>query len=583
LDRRLAAILAADVVGFSALLGRDEAGALRALKGHLAALEPMIGLNGGRLVKSTGDGFLAEFGSVVAAVSCAVSMQRLLAERNAAQPEALQMAFRMGLHTGDVVVDGDDILGDGVNIAARLQGVAQPGGIVVSGRVHDDVADKMDLDFHNLGEQRLRNIQRPVRAYSVVLDETAPAPLPEPERPSKPSVAVLAFDNMSPANPGGGEHDWFAEGITEDIITALSRVPWIFVIARNSSFSYRGLAVDVRRVGRELGVRYVLEGSVRRVGNRLRVTGQLIDAETGAHLWADRYDGEVEDVFELQDRITEAVVAAIAPEIRNAEMERAARKRPDSLDAYDHFLRALGEVNRFWMREADASLAAAIAAAPDYPIANGMRAWLQTLVWHPLFGPSPERTALALKLAEAVFAAPEADVEAAAYAGYVLAFYTDGFERGLSHVERAIEASPNCVSAWGSSCLLNGMRGRSEVALEHGERALRLNPRDPMAYRMHYGVALAHLARRDWEAMLRAVDRARIFENSVVTFRVFEVAALQLMGRAERAAALAGKLAALEPGFTVSRFMARMLTPRALDPRLYEPVIPALAAAGLPE
>ena len=437
----------------------------------------------------------------------------------------------------------------------------------------------MDLAFRNLGDQRLKNIHRPVRAFAVTPDETAPMPAPEPERPAKPSVAVLAFDNMSP----GGEQDYFAEGITEDIITALSRVPWIFVIARNSSFSYRGLAVDIRRVGRELGVRYVLEGSVRRVGQRLRVTGQLIDAETGAHLWAEHFDGELEDVFALQDRITEAVVAAIAPEIRNAEMERAALKRPDSLDAYDHFLRALSEVNRFWMREADASLAAAISVAPNYPIANGMRAWLHTLVWHPLFGPSPERTALALRLAESVFAAPDTDVEAAAYAGYVLAFYTDAFERGLAHVERAIQTCPNCVSAWGSSCLLNGMRGRSEIALEHGERALRLNPRDPMAYRLHYGMALAHIARRDWGGVLRSVERARIFENSVVTFRVYEVAALQQLGKMERAAALAAKLSALEPGFTVSRFMARMLTPRALDPRLYEPMGPALVAAGLPD
>ncbi len=583
MDRRLAAILAADVVGFSALLGRDEAGAVRALKGHLAAIEPMIGLNGGRLVKSTGDGFLAEFSSVVAAVSCAVAMQRQLAERNAAQPEGLQMAFRMGIHTGDVVVDGDDILGDGVNIAARLQGVAQPGGIVVSGRVHDDVADKMDLGFLNLGEQRLKNIHRPVRAFAVLLDGAAPPAAAEPERPSKPSVAVLAFDDMSVRSPGGGEQDYFAEGITEDIITALSRVPWLFVIARNSSFSYRGLAVDIRRVGRELGVRYILEGSVRRAGDRLRVTGQLIDAETGGHLWADHFDGEMRDVFELQDRITEAVVAAIAPEIRNAEMGRAALKRPDSLDAYDHFLHAQSEVNRFWMREADASLAAAIRLAPSYPIANGMRAWLHTLVWHPLFGPSPERTELALRLADAVFAAPDADVEASAYAGYVLAFYTEGFERGLLHVERAVEASPNCVSAWGSSCLLNGMRGRSEPALAHGERALRLNPRDPMAYRIHYGMALAHLARRDWQGALASVERARLFENSVVTFRVIEVAALQLLGRGERAAALAAKLTALEPSFTVMRFMERMMTPRAVDPRIYEPVIPALAAAGLPQ
>src|SRR5690606_18272426 len=302
---------------------------------------------------------------------------------------------------------------------------------------------------------------------------------------------------------------------------------------------------------------------VRRAGDRLRVTGQLIDAETGGHLWADRFDGQVEDVFGLQDRITEAVVAAIAPEIRNAEIERAALKRPESLDAYDHYLRALSEVRRFWMREADASLAAAIALAPGYPIANGMRAWLQTLVWHPLFGPSPERVALALAHADAVFAAPDADIEATAYAGYVLAFYTDEFRRGMACIERAIEVCPNCLSAWGSSCLLNAMRGRAEAALEHGERALRLNPRDPLGYRVHYGMALAHVARRDWEGVLRSVDRASLFENSVVSFRCYAIAALALSGREERARAQAARLMALDPAFRVSRWMERMLAPRA--------------------
>ena len=579
MDRRLAAILAADVAGYSTLVGRDEEGTVRTLKGHLDALDPVVGLNGGRIVKTTGDGFLAEFSSVVSAVACAVSMQRRMAERNAQQPAEMRMDFRIGVHASDVVIDGDDILGDGVNIAARLQTVAVPGSVVISGRVYDDVADKMDLAVENLGEQRLKGINRPVRAFAVPIGGALRAPAVEPERPTRPSVAVLAFDNLSP----DAEQDWFADGITEDIITALSRVPWIFVIARNSSFSYKGLAVDIRRVGRELGVRYVLEGSVRRAGNRLRVTGQLIDAETGAHLWADRFDGLAEDIFGVQDRITEAVVAAIAPEIRNAEIGRAALKRPDSLDAYDHYLRALSEVHRFWIREADASLAAAIALAPGYPIANGMRAWLQTLVWHPLFGPSPERTALALRLAEAVFAAPDADVEAAAYAGYVLAFFTDGFEQGLSHVERAVEVSPNCVSAWGSSCLLNGMRGRAEIALEHGERALRLNPRDPLGYRVHHGMALAYIARRDWQGVLRSVERASAFETSVISFRCYAIAALVLLNRSDRAQAVAARLLALDPAFRVSRFIERLLAPRALEPSLYDPVFPALIAAGLPE
>jgi adenylate cyclase len=582
MDRRLAAILAADVAEFSAFVGRDEDGAVRTLKGHLAALEPIIVLNGGRIVKSTGDGFLAEFPSVVFAISCAVAMQRQLAERNAAQPPGLRMAFRMGVHVGDVVIDGDDVLGDGVNIAARLQGVAPPGGIVVSRRVHEDVADKVDVGFRAVGEQRLRGVVRPIHAFVVAADEApspAPAPAPAPERPSKPSVAVLAFEDHSPA----GAQDWFAEGIAEDITTALSRVPWLFVIARNSAFSYRGIAADIRRIGCELGVRYVLEGSVRRAGDRLRVTGQLIDTETGTHIWADRFDGQMEDVFELQDRITEAVVAAIAPEIRNAEIGRAVLKRPESRDAYDHFLRALAAANRFRIGEADTALEAAIRLAPDYPIAKAVRAWLQTLVWHPDLRPDPGRPPQALALAEEVLAAPDADIEAAAYAGYVVAFYSDEFERGLSHVERAIELCPNCLSAWGSSCLLHAMHNRPEVALERAGQALRLSPRDPMAYRIHAGSTIAHVGLRDWEGVLRSVERGRVFENSVTSFRHFEIVALVHLGRLDRARLLAQRFIAVNPSFTIGKFRALRRTVRVLDLSVYEPVFEGMAKAGIPE
>ena len=304
------------------------------------ALEPIIGLNGGRIVKMTGDGFLAEFSSVVDAVSCAAAMQRQMAARNRDQPKDRQLIFRMGVHVGDIIVDGDDILGDGVNIAARLEGIAEPGGVAVSGRVYEDVVNKLDLTFEDLGLRELKNIARPVTVYAIAI-ETPTAERPKLALPDRPSVAVLAFENLST----DAEQEYFADGVTEDIITALSYVPWLFVIARNSSFSYKGLAVDVRKIGRELGVRYILEGSVRRGGNRLRVTGQLVDAETGNHLWANHYDGTPEDVFDLQDRITEEVVGAIAPEIRSAEIARAKTKRPDSLDAYDYFLKALAAID----------------------------------------------------------------------------------------------------------------------------------------------------------------------------------------------------------------------------------------------
>jgi adenylate cyclase len=446
--------------------------------------------------------------------------------------------------------------------------------------VHEDVADKVDVAFRALGEQRLKGIDRAVLAFEVA-DDLAPAPpaLPAPERPSKPSVAVLAFENHSP----DGARDYFAEGIAEDITTALARVPWLFVIARNSAFSYRGIAADLRRIGRELGVRYVLEGSVRRAGDRLRVTGQLVDTETGMHVWADRFDGQMADVFALQDRITAAVVGAIAPEIRNAEIGRALLKRPESRDAYDHFLRALAAANRFRIGEADAALDAAIRLAPDYPIAKAVRAWLQTLVWHPDLKPDPGRAPRALALAEEVLAAPDADIEAAAYAGYVVAFFGEDFERGLAHVERAIELCPNCLSAWGSSCLLHAMRNRPALALERAGQALRLSPRDPMAYRIHAGLTIANVGLRDWEGVLACVERARVFENSVTSFRHFEIVALVHIGRVERARLLAQRFLAVNPGFTIGKFRALRRTVRALDFTVYEPVIEGMAAAGIPE
>ncbi len=578
MDRRLAAILAADVAGYSALVGADEEGALLAFKGHMSALDPIIGLNGGRIVKTMGDGFLAEFPSVVGAVACADTMQRQMAERNAARGDGPEIQFRMGVHVGDIVVDGDDILGDGVNIAARLEGIADPGGIVVSGRVHEDVAGKLDLVYRDLGPQSLKNIARPVPVFAVRIAEAA-LPAPAPARPDKPSVAVLAFDNLS-SDP---EQDYFADGITEDLITGLSRVPWIFVIARNSSFSYKGLSVDIRRIGRELGVRYVLEGSVRKAGNRLRVTGQLIDAETGAHIWAERYDGLMEDVFDLQDRITEAVVAAIAPEIRAAEIDRAIRKRPDSLDAYDHFLRAQAAMNQFRLSDARRQLEAALSVAPDYVEAKAVLAWLGSLVWHPEYEGGAKTKARALQLCEEVLSAHGADVETQAYAGYVIAWGSDDFDRGHAYVQHALSQSPNCVFAWSSSCMLIGLRGDTQMAMEHGEVALRLNPRDPLAYRVHMGVAFACIAARDWEGVQRCVNNARAFVQAVRSFRIYEIGAQHFLGHAERARELAGYIRAQDPELTVSTVRDYISLVNVLPKGTYEPVLEALAASGIPE
>ncbi len=341
-ERRLAAILAADVAGYSRLMGVDEQGTLAVLKMHRRELiDPKIVEHHGRIVKTTGDGVLIEFPSVVEAVSCAVEVQQSMADRNAEISPEKRIEFRVGINLGDVIVEDGDIFGDGVNLAARLEALAEPGGICVSRTVRNQVRDKLSYAFEDMGEQIVKNIARPIRAYRVRLASgratsarSLGAALPLPD---KPSIAVLPFQNMS----GDFDEEYFADGIVEELITALSHVKWLFVIARNSSFIFKDKAVDVKQVARDLGVRYVLEGSVRRAGSSVRITGQLVDAASGSHIWADRFDGALSGIFELQDRVTASVVGAIEPKLRVAEIERAQRKPTGSLDAYDLYLRAL--------------------------------------------------------------------------------------------------------------------------------------------------------------------------------------------------------------------------------------------------
>ncbi len=578
LERYLAAILVADVVGYSALVSANEEAALHTYRGHFRALEPHVGLNGGRLFKRTGDGFLAEFSSVVDALACAETMQRQMAERNGARGQSPEMQFRMGIHAGDVFDDDGDVLGDGVNIAARLEGLAPPGGIIVSGRVYEDLVGKVDVSFTELGPQYLKNITRPVTAYSVQTAFATESPIIQ-SRPDKPSVAVLAFDNLSP----DAEQDYIAEGIAEDIITSLSRVPWIFVVARNSSFSYKGLSVDVRRIGRELGVRYILEGSVRGAGDRLRVTGQLIDAETGSHVWADRYDGKLDDVFELQDQITEAVVASIAPGIRQAEIDRAAHKRPDTLGAYDHFLRAQSLIYRFNFTEADDHLSKALSLSNKYPLASALRGWIRTLLWNPDTRPNEARFDYAIQLAHEALAASHLDLEAQAYAGYVLAFLSEDTEYGLSLVDQVVERSPNCVSAWGSSCVLHGLMGQAQTAQAHAREALRLNPNDPLNYRVHMGISLSQIAEGNWRDLRETAQKMRAFHNTVTVFRLNELVAEMALGNESRARELARIHMSREPDFSVSMFRHMRARISVAKPEIYDAYYKMLAAAGIPD
>jgi adenylate cyclase len=389
-ERKLAAIFAADIAGYSRLMGADEAGTVTRLKASRAIIDRLIAANRGRIFNTAGDSVVADFASAVDAVQCAVAVQEALAEESAPQGSAEKMQFRIGVHVGDVVVDGANLLGDGVNIAARLEGIAEPGAICLSGAARDQIGNKLPVSFDDLGEQQVKNIAQPIRVYRVgplpsrphagetpAIQPVAALPLPD-----KPSIAVLPFQNIS----GDPEQEYFADGMVEEIITALSRLRWFFVIARNSTFTYKGRAVDVKEVGRELGVRYVLEGSVRKSANRIRVTAQLVEAATGNHVWAERYDRDLADIFAVQDEITERVVAAIEPELYAAEHIRSQSKPPDSLDAWECVIRALsliGQGTRDENTEAEALCRRAIAIAPGYARAHSLLAWalLRRTTW----------------------------------------------------------------------------------------------------------------------------------------------------------------------------------------------------------
>jgi len=413
--RRLAAILAADVVGYSRLIRADEEGTLAALKRlREEVIDPGMAAHDGRIVKLMGDGVLAEFGSVVDAVRLAVQVQEGVAERNAELPEERRIAFRVGINLGDVVIDGDDIHGDGVNVAARLEALAEPGGICISAAVHDQVRDRLDLHFEDLGERQVKNLDRPVHVWrwateasplAAALSATS-APLALPD---KPSIAVLPFDNMS----GDPDQEFFADGMAEDIITALSRMPWFFVIARNSSFTFKGRAVDVKQVAAELGVKYVLEGSVRKAGNRLRITAQLIDATTGKHVWAERYDREIADLFEVQDEVTRSIVGAVAPEFLSAESQTARRKDPAQLDAWECVVRGRGhlwKLAREDAAEARELFERAIALAPSGEFGTSDLALVYFLESFYRWSDDPQESLAAmLRTAEQAVAADDQD------------------------------------------------------------------------------------------------------------------------------------------------------------------------------
>ena len=577
IERKLAAILAADVSGYSALVGQNEEKTVRAFSAHLSALGPIIGAHTGRMFKTMGDGFLVEFGSIVDAVSCAVAMQRQIQARNASEPVEQRLVFRMGVHAGDVIVEGDDILGDGVNIASRLQELAEPGGVSVSARVFEDVENRLDLEFFDTGLQSLKNISRPMRVFAIAIEaQMVSHAVPEP--PDKPSVAVLPFENMS-SDP---DQAYFADGLSEDLIAALSYVPWIFVIARNSSFSYRGLTIDARKIGAELGVRYLLEGSVRRAGGRVRVSGQLVDTESGNHLWADRFEGVAEDIFEMQDRITQAVVDAIAPRIELAEIQRASQKRPDNLTAYDCYLRARAALNDLQIGTASQMLEKAIQASPDFAKAKAVRAWCYTLYgWNDIVSIDVQNREMALRLAEEALSSPNADSETAAYAGYSIAFMESSLERGFRFVEQATEECPSFAWAWASLALLELYYRDAERAIELGKIALRHNPRDPQGFRAEIAITGAHFSLNHFEKCLAFAEQSLLKAPKVQYFEVYRIASLVQLDRLEEARSIAQRFIKRRPNFSVATWSE--LTRSSPDVARNKALEDALGRVGLPD
>src|SRR5262245_50495566 len=495
-ERRLAAVLAADVIGYSRLMGADEAGTAQALREHRVAADPVVAEHGGRIVKTTGDGVLIEFASVVGAVECALALQKLAAERNADLSGERRMEWRVGAHLGDVLVERGDILGDGVNIAARLEGIADPGGICVSEDAYRQVRGKIDTEFIDIGEQSLKNIARPMRVYRIGSRSVAtmPTALPLPE---KPSIAVLPFANMS----GDPEQEYFADGMVEEIITALSRIRWLFVIARNPTFTYKGQVVDVKQVGRELGVRYVLEGSVRRAGGRVRITAQLIDAITGTHLWADRFDGSLEDVFDLQDKVAWSVAGVIEPALQSAETARSAARPTNDLTAYDLYLRALAAffpITKDRVFEALGLLDQAIAIDRHYGPALSWAAICHLHLVREVWAEEPETSRhKAGDLARHSLRVAENDPGILANAAFVLAYFGEDIGTTIGLIDRALALNPSFARGWYRSGLLRLYAGQPDVAIEHIETSLRLSPRERLGLALHL-MGIAYFFKRQF-------------------------------------------------------------------------------------
>jgi len=587
-ERRLAAVLMADVAGYSRLMGLDETATLEALKRlRRSVVTPQVAGHRGRIVKVMGDGVIVVFSSVVDAVNCAVAIQQALAALNAEgaaeSPPDPRIALRIGVNLCEVIVEGGDVYGDGVNVAARLQAFCAPGGVALSAAAHEHVVGKVAIAFADAGAQNFKNIAQPVRVFRWPVEGDHRAPdradaRPPPPLPDKPSVAVLPFDNMS----GDPEQEYLAEGVVESLTAALSRIRSFFVIARNSACCYKGAPRNVSEIGRELGVAYLLEGSVQRAGGRVRVTVQLIETAGGAHLWAEKYDGAIDEIFEIQDRLSEAVAGAMQPSIRLAEIARVMRKPPQDLGAYDYAMRAMRHV---WTLEKDQVARAlellenALALDPDYPLALALAgwAWAQRAVYAWVDDIADAR-AHAVRLAERAVDLSSEDPLILAILGAV---HTLARNHGTARVllERAVAIDPNAAWACNRLGWLEVYRDRPGSADAHFERSMRLSPLDPLNFNNYVGMASARQIAGDFSAAADLFQRALGERPSALWIYRNLAPALLAAGRRDEAEAAGAVMKAAYPDLTIRRFKEAML----FTPATLESIAAHLRALGVPE